>query len=33
KGLTPYEFICQTWTKQPQRFIISPLQQMPGPNT
>jgi hypothetical protein len=29
KGLTPYEFICKAWTSQPQRFKISPLQQMP----
>ena len=32
KGLTPYEFICKAWTSQPQRFKISPLQQMPGLN-
>jgi hypothetical protein len=32
KGLTPYEFICKIWTSQPQRFTLSPLQQMPGPN-
>jgi hypothetical protein len=31
-GLTPYEFICKTWTSQPQRFTISPLQKMPGLN-
>ena len=33
RGLTPYEFICNAWTSQPQRFKISPLQQMPGLNT
>ena len=33
RGLTPYEFICKAWTSQPQRFTISPLQKMPGPNT
>jgi len=33
KGLTPYEFICKAWTAQPERFIINPLQQMPGLNT
>jgi transposase InsO family protein len=33
KGLTPYEFICKTWTKDPDRFILNPLQQMPGLNT
>ena len=32
KGLTPYEFICKTWTSQPQRFKLNPLQQMPGLN-
>jgi transposase InsO family protein len=30
KGLTPYEFICKTWTKEPDRFILDPLHQMPG---
>ena len=33
KGLTPYEFICKTWTSQPERFILNPLHQMPGLNT
>jgi transposase InsO family protein len=32
KGLTPYEFICKCWTSQPERFILNPLQQMPGLN-
>jgi len=32
KGLTPYEYICRLWTKEPQRFILDPLQQMPGLN-
>jgi transposase InsO family protein len=32
-GLTPYEFVCKVWTSQPQRFKITPLQKMPGPNT
>jgi len=32
KGLTPYEFICKVWTAQPERFILNPLQQMPGLN-
>jgi len=32
KGLTPFEFICKTWTSQPQRFNLNPLQQMPGLN-
>jgi transposase InsO family protein len=32
KGLTPYEHICQAWTKQPDRFILNPTHQMPGLN-
>ncbi len=32
KGLTPYETICRTWTKEPQRFTLNPLHQMPGLN-
>ena len=32
RGLTPYEFICNAWASEPQRFKISPLQQMPGLN-
>ena len=32
RGLTPYEFICKTWTKEPQRFRLDPLHQMPGLN-
>jgi transposase InsO family protein len=33
KGLTPYEFICKAWTKEPERFTLNPLQQMPGLKT
>jgi transposase InsO family protein len=33
KGLTPYEFTCQCWTKEPGRFTLNPLHQMPGPNS
>jgi transposase len=33
KGLTPYEYVCKLWTKEPDRFILNPLQQMPGLNT
>ena len=33
KGLTPYEFICKTWTKEPERFTLNPIHQMPGLNT
>jgi transposase InsO family protein len=32
KGLTPYEHICRVWTKEPERFTLNPLQQMPGLN-
>lgn len=32
KGLTPYEFICKTWTSQPERFILNPHHQMLGLN-
>jgi transposase InsO family protein len=33
KGLTPYEYICKLWTKEPERFTLDPLHQMPGLNT
>ena len=32
-GLTPYEFICKTWTSHPERFTLNPCHQMPGLNT
>jgi transposase InsO family protein len=32
KGFTPYEYICKAWTKEPERFTLDPLQQMPGLN-
>jgi transposase InsO family protein len=32
KGLTPYEYICKCWTKEPQRFTSDPHHQTPGPN-
>jgi len=32
KGLTPYEYICKLWTKEPGRFTLDPLHQMPGLN-
>ena len=32
KGLTPCEFICKSWISEPDRFIIDPIHQMPGPN-
>jgi transposase InsO family protein len=33
KGLTPYEYICKAWTKEPERFTLDPIHQMPGLNT
>lgn len=33
KGLSPYEYICRTWTKEAGRFILDPIHQMPGLNT
>lgn len=32
RGLTPYEFICQAWTKEPERFRINPSRYMPRLN-
>src|SRR5450631_4143869 len=32
KVLTPYEFIAKTWTKEPERFRLNPIHQMPGLN-
>jgi transposase InsO family protein len=32
RGLTPYEFICKTWTDQPKRFRVNPTHLTPGPN-
>jgi transposase-like protein len=32
KGMTPYEFICKTWTSDPDKFIIDPIHLMPGLN-
>lgn len=32
-GLTPYEFICKTWTTEPQRFKLNPIHQIPGLNS
>ena len=33
RGLTPYEFISKCWTKEPERFNINPIHQMPRLNT
>lgn len=32
RGLTPNEFVCKAWSSQPDRFNVSPLQQIPGLN-
>ena len=31
-GLTSYEYICKIWTSEPDRFILHPINQMPGLN-
>lgn len=33
KGLTPYEFICTRWEKEPQRFTANPIHHTVGLNT
>lgn len=33
KGLTAYEYICQIWTKEPERFKINPIHHTVGLNT
>ena len=33
KGLTPFEFICKSWTEKPDQFKLDPIHQMPGLNT
>ena len=33
RGLTPYEHVCQAWTKEPERFRLNPLHHIPGPYT
>ena len=32
RGLTLHEFVCQTWTKKPDRFRLNPSHHIPGPN-
>ena len=32
-GLTPYERVCQVWTKEPERFRLDPSHHIPGPYT
>ncbi len=33
RGLTPYEFICRAWTKEPERFRVNPSHHTPGLNS
>lgn len=33
KGLTPYEYICKIWTKEPEQFNVDPFQHTVGLNT
>ena len=33
KGLTPFEAICEVWTKEPDRFKLDPTQLTPGLHT
>ena len=30
KGLTPHEYVCQTWITQPQRFKLNPTHNTTG---
>ena len=32
RSLTPYEAVCQSWTKQPKRFKVGPLNHTPELN-
>jgi hypothetical protein len=32
KGLSPNEYICRLWAKEPERFNFDSLHQMPGLN-
>lgn len=33
RGITPYEFICRAWTKEPERSTLDPSHHTPGLNT
>ena len=33
RGLTPYEAVCQVWTKEPERFRLDPSHHTTGLNT
>jgi hypothetical protein len=32
RGLTPYQFICQSWQKSPLKFTINPFHHTVGLN-
>jgi hypothetical protein len=32
RGLTPYEFICQAWVDEPERFTRDPTHHTVGPS-
>lgn len=31
-GLTPYEYVCKIWTKEPERFLVNPFHYTVGLN-
>jgi transposase InsO family protein len=33
KGMTPYEFVCSCWTKEPERFMVNSFHYTGGLNT
>lgn len=33
RGLTPYEFVCREWQREPDRFVRDPTQDTLGPHT
>ena len=33
RGLTPYEFVCREWQREPDRFVRDPTQDTLGPYT
>ena len=33
RRMTPYGFVCQAWTKEPDRFRLNPSHHIPGPYT
>ncbi len=33
RGLTPYEFICRAWTKEPEPLRVDPSHHTPGLNS